>query len=102
MDEAWIALRLTLKVAGFATLINLFLGIGVAYVFARNNFWGKDVLDAVLTLPMVMPPTVLGYYLLVLIGRNGPIGAFLQDNFNINLILCLLCGHRCILLSCIN
>ena len=86
MDEAWIALRLTLKVAGFATLINLFLGIGVAYVFARKNFWGKDVLDAVLTLPMVMPPTVLGYYLLVLIGRNGPIGAFLQNNFNINLI----------------
>ena len=86
MDEAWIALRLTLKVAGFATLLNLFLGIGVAYVFARKNFWGKDVLDAVLTLPMVMPPTVLGYYLLVVIGRNGPIGAFLQDNFNINLI----------------
>jgi molybdate transport system permease protein len=86
MDEAWIALRLTLKVAGVATLINLFLGIGIAYVFARKQFWGKEVLDAVLTLPMVMPPTVLGYYLLVLIGRNGPIGQFLKEHFDINLI----------------
>lgn len=86
MDEAWIALRLTLKVAGFATLINVFLGVAVAYLFARKNFWGKEVLDAVLTLPMVMPPTVLGYYLLVLIGRHGPIGQFLQQHFDINLI----------------
>ncbi len=86
MDEAWIALRLTLKVAGFATLINVFLGVAVAYLFARKNFWGKEVLDAVLTLPMVMPPTVLGYYLLVLIGRHGPIGQFLQQHYDINLI----------------
>ncbi len=86
MDEAWIALRLTLKVAGFATLINVFLGVAVAYLFARKQFWGKEVLDAVLTLPMVMPPTVLGYYLLVLIGRHGPIGQFLQQHFDINLI----------------
>ena len=70
MEEAWIALRLTLKVAGCATLVNIFLGIGVAYVFARKQFWGKELLDAVLTLPMVMPPTVLGYYLLVLLGRQ--------------------------------
>jgi molybdate transport system permease protein len=86
MDEAWIALRLTLKVAGFATLINVILGVAVAYLFARKNFWGKEVLDAVLTLPMVMPPTVLGYYLLVLIGRHGPIGQLLQQHFDINLI----------------
>ncbi|NBX56458.1 MAG: molybdate ABC transporter permease subunit [Betaproteobacteria bacterium] len=86
MDNAWIALRLTLKVAGVATLINVCIGIGIAYVFARKPFWGKEVVDAVLTLPMVMPPTVLGYYLLVLIGRNGPIGQFLQAYFDINLI----------------
>ena len=47
---------------------------------------GRDVLDTVLTLPMVMPPTVLGYYLLVLLGRNGPIGGWLQNTFGINLI----------------
>ena len=53
MEEAWIALRLTLKVAGFATLINLFLGIGIAYGFARRNIWAKDWFDAILTLPKI-------------------------------------------------
>ena len=85
MDEAWIALRLTLKVAGFATLINLVLGIGIAYWFARRDIWAKDWLDALLTLPMVMPPTVLGYYLLVLLGRQGLVGQWLQS-WGINLI----------------
>ena len=86
MDEAWIALRLTLKVAGVSTLINLFLGVGLAYFFSRRKFWGKEVLDALLTLPMVMPPTVLGYYLLVVLGQNGAIGHFLKEYFNLNLI----------------
>lgn len=86
MEEAWIALRLTLKVAGMATLLNLFLGVGVAYFFVRKSFWGKDILDAVLTLPMVMPPTVLGYYLLVLLGRNGAIGQFLSEYLGVHLI----------------
>ncbi|MFM7802711.1 MAG: molybdate ABC transporter permease subunit [Limnohabitans sp.] len=86
MEEAWIALRLTLKVAGFATLINIILGVGVAYVFARKHFWGKELLDAVLTLPMVMPPTVLGYYLLVILGRQGVIGQYLNNHFGIQLI----------------
>jgi molybdate transport system permease protein len=84
--DAWLPLLLTLKVAGLATLINIVLGVALAFFFARKNFIGKDFLDAVLTLPMVMPPTVLGYYLLVLLGRDGPIGRFLLENFNINLI----------------
>ena len=86
MDGAWIALALTLKVAGWATLLTLVLGVLAGWLLARARFRGRDVLDAVLTLPMVMPPTVLGYYLLVLIGRRGPIGAWLQSNFGINLI----------------
>lgn len=86
MHEAWIALRLTLKIAGFATLINLVLGIALAYLFSRKNFWGKEVLDAILTLPMVMPPTVLGYYLLVVLGQQGVIGQFLKEYFGIHLI----------------
>ncbi len=86
MDAALIALGLSLKVALWATLIDLVLGIGFGYLLARGRFPGRDVLDAVLTLPMVMPPTVLGYYLLVLIGRNGPIGHWLQQHFGINLI----------------
>lgn len=86
MTQAWIPLALTLKVAGWATLLNLFLGVTTGYVLARKRFPGRDLLDAVLTLPMVMPPTVLGYYLLVLLGRNGPIGEWLVSNFGINLI----------------
>lgn len=86
MHEAWIALRLTLKVAGCATLINLILGVGLAYCFSRKRFWGKEFLDALLTLPMVMPPTVLGYYLLVLLGQQSVVGRFLRDQWDIRLI----------------
>ena len=86
MGEAWIALSLTLKVAGWATAINLLLGVGVGYAMAHWRFPGRDLVDAVLTLPMVMPPTVLGYYLLVLIGSQGPVGAWLLQHFGIRLI----------------
>jgi molybdate transport system permease protein len=58
----------------------------VAYVLARWRFPGRDVVDAVCTLPMVMPPTVLGYYLLVLIGRRGFLGVWLKDVFGISLV----------------
>lgn len=85
-EPAWIALALSLKVALWATALDLVLGVAAGYLLARCRFPGRDVLDAVLTLPMVMPPTVLGYYLLVLIGRNGPLGRWLQDSFGINLI----------------
>jgi molybdate transport system permease protein len=84
--DAWTALALSLKVAGCATLIDLVLGVAVGYLLARRRFPGRELLDTLLTLPMVMPPTVLGYYLLVLIGRRGWLGAWLQDSFGINLI----------------
>ena len=86
MGEAWTALALTLKVAGWATGINLVLGVGVGYALSRWRFPGRDVLDALLTLPMVMPPTVLGYYLLVVIGSQGVVGAWLLQNLGIRLI----------------
>lgn len=86
MEGAWIALALTLKVAGWATFLNLILGVAVGFVMARWHFPGRDVVDAALTLPMVMPPTVLGYYLLVLIGSHGVIGAWLLQHFGIRLI----------------
>ncbi len=85
-EPAWVALALSLKVACWATLIDLVLGVALGYLLARKRFVGRELLDALLTLPMVMPPTVLGYYLLVLIGRNGPIGAWLQQMFGIQLI----------------
>jgi molybdate transport system permease protein len=86
MSQAWIALALTLKVAGCATLVNLLFGAGAGLLLARRRFPGRELLDALLTLPMVMPPTVLGYYLLVLLGRNGPVGRWLLQAFGVNLI----------------
>jgi len=86
LENAWIALRLTLKVAGWATALNLVLGVAVGYAMGRWRFAGRDLLDAVFTLPMVMPPTVLGYYLLVVIGSRGPLGAWLLEHFGIRLI----------------
>jgi molybdate transport system permease protein len=85
MQPAWIALGLSLKVALWATVLDVIAGVALGYLLARVRFPGRDTLDALLTLPMVMPPTVLGYYLLVIIGRNGPLGHWLQQ-FGINLI----------------
>lgn len=86
MDLDWSALWLSLKVAGWATAINLIVGVGLGALLARKRFPGRELLDTLLTLPMVLPPTVLGYYLLVVIGRNGPLGAWLQSAFGINLV----------------
>ncbi len=79
-------LRLTLQVAGLATLVALALGTALAWALARYRFPGRDLLDAVCTLPLVMPPTVLGYYLLVMVGRRGLLGAWLQEVFGVSLI----------------
>jgi molybdate transport system permease protein len=62
------------------------MGVGVGYVLARRRIPGRDLVDALLTLPLVMPPTVLGYYLLVVIGRKGALGAWLHDVFGITLV----------------
>jgi molybdate transport system permease protein len=77
---------LTLKVAGWATVLATLAGILMAYLIARVKFVGRELLDAAMTLPMVMPPTVLGYYLLVLVGRRGPIGHWLDAEFGISLV----------------
>ena len=86
LEQAWIPLMLSFKVAGFATLVNVVLGIGLGWLLARKRFWGREVLDALCTMPMVLPPTVMGYYLLVLLGKHGPIGGWLQAQWGINLI----------------
>ncbi len=86
MEGAWVPLALTLKVAAWATGLNLFLGVGIGFAMARWRFFGREWVDALLTLPMVMPPTVLGYYLLVLIGSQGPLGAWLLQTFGVRLI----------------
>lgn len=81
----WSALGLSLKVAGCATLLALLLGTALGFVLARGRFIGRELLDTLLTLPMVLPPTVLGYYLLVLLGRRGWLGSWL-DSLGIELI----------------
>lgn len=86
MQSAWVALLLSLKIAMWATVINLILGVCIGYILAHKRVWGRELIDTVLTLPMVMPPTVLGYYLLVLIGKNGCVGHWLANTFDINLI----------------
>jgi len=84
--DVLVPLVLTLKVAGCATLLVFIVGVAVAWLVARHEFRGREVLDAAMTLPMVMPPTVLGYYLIVLLGRRGWIGGWLHDAFGINLM----------------
>jgi molybdate transport system permease protein len=84
--DVLVPLALTLKVAGCATLLVFIAGVGVAWLLARHAFRGREVLDAAMTLPMVMPPTVLGYYLIVLLGRRGWIGGWLHDQLGITLM----------------
>ncbi|MDB5992276.1 MAG: molybdate transporter permease [Herbaspirillum sp.] len=75
----WVPLLLSLKVAGWATLINLILGVAAAFGLARWRSRLRELVDALLTLPLVLPPTVLGYYLLVLLGRRSPFGQWLAQ-----------------------
>jgi molybdate transport system permease protein len=69
------ALLLSIRVAALATLLNALLGIPLAYVLARRSFRGRGLVDLLTTLPLVLPPTVTGYYLIVLLGRRGWVGA---------------------------
>lgn len=87
MDStAWTALSLSLKVALAASALAGTLGIALGLALARLRFRGRNLLDATLTLPMVLPPTVLGYYLLVVLGREGPIGHWLEAAFGLRLV----------------
>ena len=79
-------LYLTLKVSVTATFFSVIIGLGLAYLMARRGFWGKGVLDALIMQPLVIPPTVLGYYLLVLLGRSSPFGRFLEDTLGVTLV----------------
>jgi molybdate transport system permease protein len=86
MENALVPLLLTLKIALTATAIVLVLGTGCAFTLTRRRLPGGQLIDALLTVPMVLPPTVLGYYLLVLLGRRGWIGEWLEQTFGIRLI----------------
>jgi molybdate transport system permease protein len=79
----WTAILLSIRVATAATLVATPLGIALAFLLARRDFWGKSLVDALVHLPLVLPPVVTGYLLLLTFGRRGPVGAFLADYFGI-------------------
>jgi len=82
----WFPLWLSLRVAGFATVISLAISLSVAYLLASRQWRGKELLDALTTLPLVLPPTVLGYYLLVVIGRQSALGRLYEWIFGTPLV----------------
>jgi molybdate transport system permease protein len=81
--EEWQILSLSLKVALWSVALSLPIALLVAHVLARRNFPGKSLLDAVVHLPLVLPPVVIGYFLLLLLGRRGPLGELLEQWFGI-------------------
>ena len=81
--EEWAALELSLKVATVATLASLPAGVAVAYLLARGRFPGRSALDALVHLPLILPPVVTGYLLLLAFGRKGPVGAWLEAHFGL-------------------
>ena len=77
--QDWTAVALSLRVAAISTVVALPFGIVIAMLLARGSFWGKSLLDAVVHLPLVLPPVVTGYLLLISLGRKAPLGALLAD-----------------------
>lgn len=84
-EQEWTAVLLSLRIASIATLVALPFGILVAWLLARTRFWGRSALDGLAHLPLVLPPVVTGYLLLLAFGRRGPIGMFLFDTFGVTL-----------------
>lgn len=81
--DEWNAVKLSLKVSTWAMLASLPAGIAIALLLARGRFWGKSILNGIVHLPLILPPVVTGYLLLLSFGRRGPVGAFLAEHFGI-------------------
>jgi len=81
--EEQAAVDLSIRVSLWATVTSLAPGLVVAMLLSRGKFWGKSILNGIVFLPLILPPVVTGYILLLLFGRRGPLGAFLADNFGI-------------------
>jgi molybdate transport system permease protein len=81
--DEWNAVRLSIKVATWAMIWSLPFGVIIALILARRHFWGKSILNGLVHLPLVLPPVVTGYLLLISFGKRGPIGAFLAEHFGI-------------------
>ena len=81
--DEWTAVRLSLRVSTWATLVSLPFGVAVAWLLARREFPGKALVNGLVHLPLILPPVVTGYVLLLTMGRRGPIGGFLDQHFGI-------------------
>jgi molybdate transport system permease protein len=81
--DEWTAVRLSLRVSIWATAVALPFGIAIAYLLARREFWGKSMLNGIVHLPLILPPVVTGYLLLITFGRRGPVGSLLDQYFGI-------------------
>jgi len=84
--DEWQALGLSLEVAARSVLVSLPFAIAVAWLLARRRFLGRTLLDAAFHLPLVLPPVVVGYFLLVIFGSRGPVGAWLNEQFGLRLV----------------
>lgn len=82
----WFPLFLSLKVAAVATLFALVLGVGLGWLFARTRLPGRSLLEPIFMLPLVLPPTVIGYAILVVAGRRSPLGAWLHEHFDYTIV----------------
>ena len=82
-SDEWTAIELSLRVSIVAMLVSLPFGIGAAYLLARGRFWGKSILNGVIHLPLILPPVVTGFILLILFGRKGRIGSLLDQYLGI-------------------
>jgi len=81
--DEWDAVRLSIKVSTWATIVSLPFGIAIAYLLARKEFWAKSLVNGLVHLPLILPPVVTGYLLLLTFGRRGPVGAFLDNTFGV-------------------
>ncbi|WP_088228772.1 molybdate ABC transporter permease subunit [Desulfosporosinus sp. FKB] len=86
MDFSFVPIILSLKVALAAVIIVTCFSIPIAGLMARREFWGKDVVESIITLPLVLPPSVIGFMLLVVFGKNGPLGVFLEQFFHTRVV----------------
>ena len=74
LDQIWFPLSLSLWIASISSILVLCSGVVIAYIFARCDFRGKELAELLVTLPLVLPPTVIGYLLVILVGKNGFLG----------------------------
>lgn len=89
---------LSLKVATIATIFAFILGVFFAYILTKKNVPGKSIWETILILPMILPPSIVGYLLLKLFGKRGPVGAFLLDNFGIQVVFTWV---ACVIAACV-